>query len=120
MSKEVIAAAATGVKRKSWRRHGEQAWRAMIEGQRRSGMNIEAFCAREGVSRSSFGRWRRLLAARAGGTPNEIVAAGESSTFDTRRSGFIDAGVLHASATNEPVEIRLELGGGLVVTIRRG
>ena len=118
---EETGSVATEVKRKSWRRHPEQAWRAMIEGHRRSGMSIEAFCAREGVSRSSFGRWRSLIAARAGGASDEIVAADKSSAFDARRGGgFVDAGVLHAGATNEPVEIRLELGGGLVVTIRRG
>jgi len=119
MSKEVVAAV-TAVKRKSWRRHSEQAWRAMIEGQRRSGMSIEAFCAREGVSRSSFGRWRSMIAARTNGSANEIGAIGESSIFDARGGGFVDAGVLAAGAASEPVEIRLELGGGLVVTIRRG
>jgi hypothetical protein len=117
---EEAGSVAAGVKRKSWRRHSEQAWRAMIERQRRSGMSIEAFCAREGLSRSSFGRWRSLIAARADGAPNEIVAAGEASTFDARGGGFVDAGVLHAGAVSEPVEIRLELAGGLVVTIRRG
>ncbi len=108
MSKEVIAAA-SAVKRKSWRRHSEQAWRAMLEEQGRSGMSIEAFCAREGVSRSSFGRWRSLIAARTNSAANEIGAVGESSIFDARGSEFVDAGVLGAAAASEPVEGRLEL-----------
>lgn len=119
MSKEVNTAA-TGVKRKSWRRHSDQAWRTMIEAQRRSGLSIEAFCAREGVSRASFGRWRSMLAARTDGAPNGVGAVGESSIVDARGGGFVDAGVLGAVAAHEPVEIRLELAGGFVVTIRRG
>jgi len=35
-------------------------------------------------------------------------------------AGFVDAGMLRMGGVSEPVEMRLELGGGIVVTIRRG
>lgn len=104
---------------KSWQRHGEQAWREMIERQRASGMSILAFCEREGVSRSSFGRWRALLAKRT----SDMVAertVDERAAVAVPRSGFVDAGMLRMGGVSEPVEMRLELGGGIVVTIRRG
>lgn len=118
---EGTKAVSVEVRGKAWQRHGEETWRAMIERQRASGMSILAFCEREGVSRSSFGRWRSLLARRATGAQRlEECTVGERAAVAGPRSGFVDAGMLHMGGVSEPVEMRLELGGGIVVTIRRG
>lgn len=91
----------------------------MIERQRASGLSILAFCEREGVSRSSFGRWRALLAKRTTGALEECTV-GEAAAVAAQCGGFVDAGMLRMAGVSEPVEMRLELGGGIVVTIRRG
>lgn len=106
-------------KPRRWGRHSEQAWRAMISGQGRSGLSIEAFCAREGVSRSSFRRWRSLISGRASGAAKEHDVERQWSA-EAPREGFVDAGVLRVGAATETLELRLEMGGGIVVTIRRG
>ncbi len=116
---ERAKAVSVEVRGKSWQRHGEEAWRTMIERQRASGLSILAFCEREGVSRSSFGRWRSLLAKRATGEPNEFTVD-ERPAVAAQRGGFVDAGMLRMGGVSESVEMRLELGGGIVVTIRRG
>ena len=119
MSREAIELPAGG-ERKRQQRHGERGWRAILEQHRRSGMSIEAFCAREGLSRASFGRWR----ARLGGVARDTAidrAEAIGPGGEPRAVGFVDVGVLRTDGvTVEPVEIRLELGGGIVVTIRRG
>ena len=43
----------------------ESAWRQRLQRQSTSGLSISAFCAREGVSCSSFQSWKRRLAARS-------------------------------------------------------
>ena len=55
------------------------AWRARIERQRRSGMTIAAFCAREGVSTNSFHQWKRKFAKT--GQPSRQAAAIRPADF---------------------------------------
>jgi hypothetical protein len=43
----------------------EHAWRQRLQRQSTSGLSITAFCAREGVSCTSFQTWKRRLAARS-------------------------------------------------------
>ncbi|MDQ3331587.1 MAG: hypothetical protein M3552_13185 [Planctomycetota bacterium] len=40
-------------------------WRELIESHRQSGLSIEAYCRRRGVSTSSFFAWRSRLAEEA-------------------------------------------------------
>lgn len=42
----------------------ERAWRRWISRQRKSGLSVRAFCAREQLSEPSFHAWRRTLAER--------------------------------------------------------
>jgi transposase-like protein len=44
------------------------AWRRRVRRFERAGMTVERFCGEEGVSESSFYRWRKLLAERPGAT----------------------------------------------------
>jgi hypothetical protein len=44
---------------------GAAGWQELLDRQVASGLNRKAFCAREGVPRSSFETWRRRLASRA-------------------------------------------------------
>ena len=45
-----------------WQRRSREAWREVLTRFAASGLKVEAFCAHEGVSVSSFRRWRSLLA----------------------------------------------------------
>jgi hypothetical protein len=42
----------------------EQFWRRMVEGWRRRGLSVRAFCARNGLAEPTFYAWRRTLAQR--------------------------------------------------------
>ena len=86
----------------------------------------EAFCRAQGVSRSSFERWRGLLSPATSGPDGslESVAHRNDRPVASARSAehrFIDAGEIGlGGSVGEPLEIRLDLGGGIVLTIRRG
>lgn len=83
----------------------------------RSG-TVEAFCKAEAVSAWSLYQWRRKLGTKGG------------KTVRRGRSGFVElgtAGVSGAAAAAAPlvssmvpgVELRIDLGGGLVLQIVR-
>jgi transposase-like protein len=81
-------------------------WQSRLECQKTSGLSIDDFCAREGVSRSSFYRWVGRL---QNGIPESI--AGEEETpvqaeAETARPNF-----LPVSLKASPVEIELPNGG---------
>lgn len=78
-----------------------------------SGLSVAAFCQRESISTSSFYRWRSLL-----GEPSsrEVVAR---SPLRASASGaaFVDLGTLPRSRV--PLELRLDLGGGVLLHLVR-
>ena len=97
-----------------------------------SGKSVTAFCRDERVAESTFHQRRARLNGGKGAAPrSERTAAGKE------RTGFIDAGPMVIAvpgdrglragcamreAPAEPgrgVEVRLELGGGLVLYVRR-
>ena len=100
------------------RRLNERAWRDLFKRFDGAGLTVQAFCQREGLSRSSFHRWRSLLPMRAG-----AAAAAPAGTSDARQRAaqFVDLGLLGAAATAAPagLELRLDLGGGLSLTLVR-
>ena len=87
-------------------RRGAEVWRALLARQAASGLSVASFCARERVSAASFYQWR----SRLGG---EATAAPAASA----REAFVDLGSLSAGGR---FELRIELGGGLVVQLARG
>lgn len=123
----MIAEPLGGMPVKKWQRLGVAAWRALIAQQAISGETVEAFCRAQSVSRSSFTRWRGLLSPVK--TPPDlsldaVARANDRTVAGSDRSGehrFIDAGEIGLGGRGaEPIEIELELGGGIVLTIRRG
>ncbi|MDP1533271.1 MAG: IS66 family insertion sequence element accessory protein TnpB [Rubrivivax sp.] len=97
----------------------ERAWRELFRRFDGAGLTVEAFCQREGLSRSSFNRWRSRLPMRAG-----AAAAVAVNASDARQSAaaFVDLGLLGAAsgmASVAGVELRLDLGGGLSLTLVR-
>lgn len=80
---------------------------------------VDEFCAREGLSTSSFYRWRERL--RRSGTAVAIPRARGNGMAMPARSGFIELGDLArpSCCTEAGWQVRLELGGGLVLQITR-
>ena len=92
-----------------WRRRSRQEWQAVIARFAESGLGVEAFCAREGLSESTFRRWRSLL-----GEPSTQPAAPVMEP-----TGFVDAGTLKLGGTGR-LELRLDLGDGVILHLSRG
>jgi len=80
----------------------EEQWRALLSRFAASGMSAREFCRAERISESSFHRRRGTLgAAEASGA-------------------FVDVGALSgAGVTGRQLELRIDLGDGLVLTLAR-
>ena len=104
------------------RRLDEASWRAVMQRFAASAASVSEFCAREGLSDSAFYRWRARLAADqtpsavARPTPRAPVTLAAPSS-----PGFIDLGRLAVPPRDAcaGLELRLDLGGGLVLQIVR-
>ena len=97
-------------------RLGADGWRTKLARFAESGVSVRAFCVREGISDSSFNRWRKRL--RDGAQPKPVAKPRVMVT----RDGFVDLGTLSAPAGAtkcEHIELRLDLGGGLTLQLIR-
>jgi len=96
------------------RRRSAQAWRALVEGFGASGLTLPQYCACEGICMASYHRWRRLLAVPAlrAATPMPVTAAVKVAP------AFVDLGALTGAVSR--LELRLDLGGGVILQIARG
>jgi len=63
-------------------RRTEAEWRAVLERYEKSGQSISGFCRRAKLSRNSFTKWRRRLAATPSASPSfvEWIAAPGAET----------------------------------------
>lgn len=88
------------------RRRDAQAWQGVLTRFTQSGMSAPAFCQRERISPASLYRWRALLGSSAPSDSPRVVSAAD----------FVDLGTLAPPAG---VELRLDLGGGLLLQLTR-
>lgn len=95
------------------RRRSAGAWRALVDGFGASGLPLPKYCAREGIGIASYHRWRRLLSAPAGRAVTTMPA-----TAAKVAPAFVDLGAL--TGTSARLELRLDLGGGVILQIARG
>jgi hypothetical protein len=105
------------VEQQGRRRHlGEAKWRELLSRFDAGSETVEVFCKREGVTKSSFQRWRSLIAA---GAP--IGKAAQQTQQPMQQAGFVDLGMLSLpSASTARVELTLDLGGGVTLRVARG
>ena len=104
------------------RRLDEQSWRAVLERFDGAAMTVQEFCLREGLTRSSFRRWRARLRPSPQRVSAPAPAAAKAATGAPKPS-FVDLGLLGAAtaAAAEPagLDLRIELGGGLSLHLVR-
>ena len=98
------------------RRRSEQTWRELVAQQVGSGLSVQAFCGREHLNVNTFYGWRSKL--RASAARREDAAAMSGSKASERSGDFIDLGSLGGGSSR--YEIRLDLGGGVVLQVMRG
>ncbi len=103
---------------KAGRKHSrlnKQAWQKLLERFDGATMTVEEFCLREGLSRSSFARWRARLRPLANRLLTPVAAS------DTPKASFVDLGVLGGARAGEhtAMELRIELGGGMSLHLVR-
>ena len=92
---------------KRQRRSREQ-WQALLTRFGSAGLSVVAFCAGESISEASFYRWRDRLASSGAG--HEVA----------QEAGFVDLGAMASGVREARLELRLELGGGVVLHLVRG
>lgn len=94
-------------------RLGAQGWGEVLGRFAKSGISAVAFCQREGLSSKSFYRWRDRLE----GESNRRAPVARSPSAANVAPEFIDLGALRSSGA--PLELRLDLGGGVLLHLVR-
>jgi putative transposase len=95
-------------------RRSVETWRELVARQDRSGLSVQAFCRQEQLNAWTFYRWRSRLCKNAAVAEDRVVVREQNRD----RAGFMDLGAL--SGVSSRFEIRLELGGGVVLHVVRG
>jgi hypothetical protein len=95
-------------------RRGAVVWKRLFRQQSSSGLSVPEFCRREGVNAALFRRWRSVLKDSEG----ERRVSSRSERVTENPTPFIDLG--HLRSDGPRLEVRLDFGGGLVLSIARG
>lgn len=100
------------------RRHlSAQAWREVFGRFDASGESVTGFCKREGLHTSSFNRWRQRLSGQPtvhAKTPGKVSRPAPVASFIE-----MDSMALAARPSSGRLEVRLDLGGGVVLQLVR-
>ena len=98
------------------KRRSAEIWRAMVARFTQSGLTEEVFCQGEGVSPKLFHRWRtkRVRATRRAVVEKPTRVTPSAATT----AGFFDLGSLKDGGSK--LEMRLDLGGGVLLHVVRG
>jgi hypothetical protein len=93
-------------------RRSESMWRELLARYEASGMSVLEFCRAEGIHRTVFQRWRSRLKGNGKSGNAKPRATAKVAT------PFIDIGAVAMDRSR--YEVRLELGGGMILSIARG
>lgn len=108
-----------GKAKKTRRRMNERSWREVLSRYDATAVTVQEFCRREGLTRGSFTRWRARL--RSG--PKHLPAGEVGSVAAAApKPAFVDLGSLGEAAACEravPVDVRIDLGGGISLHLVR-
>ena len=97
-------------------RRSESAWREIVSRQSESGLSVQAFCEREGLKAASLYGWRARLQRETRGR-SSTARAPQRPRQEKPTGEFIDLGALSSSRSR--FEVRLDLGGGVVLHLVR-
>ena len=100
----------TEAKKSKGSRRSRHEWRSLLAKFDGSGLGVEGFCRREGISAASLYRWRGLLSAVGDDGETEVI---------NRAPGFVDLGTLSPVAAAPRIDLKLDLGDGLVLHLVR-
>ena len=95
-------------------RRGMAGWRKLSAQQSSSGFSVRDFCRRKGINASLFRRWQ----ARLKDSSPQVPSRAPVKRALTGAAPFIDLGELRSGSAR--LEVRLDLGGGMVLSIARG
>lgn len=95
-------------------RRDEATWREIFARHAASGLLMSQFCRQEGINPGVFRRWREKL----GSSPRSQAKRTEPPRSVKATQSFVDLGALEAGGSR--CEIRLDLGGGVVLSLVRG
>jgi hypothetical protein len=113
-------------------RRSAQAWQALLDEQAESGVTVTAFCHKACISPASFYRWqgrlRKGLPDTGGNSAGTLSPAIPAVTAPQPIPDFVDLGALEdvpsparrEAAAAHRLELRLDLGEGLVLHLVRG
>ena len=103
------------------RRLSKQAWAAVMRRFEGTGTPVSEFCAREGLNTASFYRWRTRLGSTGDVQPCAGAVKPQSLPEHPGAAAFIELGSMAGPArdASASLELRLDLGGGLVLQIAR-
>jgi Transposase len=102
------------------RRLDAHTWRELLQRFDAAGTTVGEFCAREGLNASSLYRWRERLRSAGMQPLSAGVEQRTGASVPSGATGFIDLGGLTQSSLSAGgVQVRLDLGGGLVLQILR-
>lgn len=91
-------------------RRSRDEWRALLRRFGASELGVEAFCRRESISAASFYRWRSTLSSeRVGGA---VVVQGDAPAF-------VDLGAVNSRSPRQRLDLKLDLGDGVVLHLVR-
>ena len=94
-------------------RRGVTVWQQLVAQQGKSGLSVREFCRRERINSVLFYRWRGKL-SRPEGNQQPRIGSRQAGAL----APFIDLGPIGESAAR--CEVRLDFGGGVVLTLARG
>jgi hypothetical protein len=86
----------------------------LVSGFEQSGLSVSQFCEQHGIGAASFYHWRSRLSPPRTTRKRQPPAV---PIAPAPRSDFLDLGPLGPSASR--MEVRLDLGGGIVVHLSR-
>lgn len=96
-------------------RRDASAWRSVVSRFNESALSVSQFCEQEGIGAASFYHWRSRLSTQRTTRKRQPRAM---PIAPAPGSDFLDLGPLAPSTSR--MEVRLELGGGIVVHVTRG
>ena len=99
-------------------RRSESAWREIVARQEQSGLTVQEFCQREGLKAASLYGWRVRLREKPAGKSTPPPISRRSARAEKVSGEFIDLGAIDSGRGR--FEVRLDLGGGVLLHLVRG